>query len=300
VIRFGLVCLFLEQPIRFRRKTAASLARESRREQLSILSRLCLANAEALLAALGYCRDHGIGDFRINSQILPLASHPELGYRIDDLPDRRDIEEAFGRCGRFAADRDLRTTLHPDQFILLSSPSEEVTRRSLEELRYQAEVAERVGSDVINLHGGGAYGDKPSALERVRRRIEALPDAVRLRLCLENDDRVYTPADLLPLCTATGVPLVYDVHHHRCLPDGLSVQAATKAALDTWDREPLFHVSSPLQGWTGRSPGPHHDYVSSEDLPKDWLALDGPLTVEVEAKAKELAVLRLIEELRSR
>ena len=116
-----------------------------------------------------------------------------------------------------------------------------------------------------------------------------------MRLTLENDDKVYTPADLLPVCAATSVPLVYDVHHHRCLPDGLSVAEITERARKTWRAEPLFHVSSPLEGWNGPKPARHHDYVDAGDFPVEWLGW--PLTVDVEAKAKELAVIRLIADL---
>ena len=101
----------------------------------------------------------------------------------------------------------------------------------------------------------------------------------------------FTPADLLPICRAEGVPLVYDVHHHRCLPDHLTVAEATAAASATWDREPLFHLSSPLAGWAGPKPERHHDTIDSRDFPPEWRGL--ALTVEVEAKAKELAVEQL-------
>ncbi len=114
---------------------------------------------------------------------------------------------------------------------------------------------------------------------------------VRSRLTLENDDKLYTPADLLPVCRDTGVPLVYDVHHHRCLPDALTLEQATAAARATWDREPLFHISSPLAGWRGPRPERHHDFINPKDFPAVWHGW--PFTVEVEAKAKELAVARL-------
>ena len=114
---------------------------------------------------------------------------------------------------------------------------------------------------------------------------------IRSLLTLENDDRVYTPADLLPVCRDTGLPLVYDVHHHRCLPDGMTVEKATTLALETWRREPLFHLSSPLGGWGGGDARKHHDYIDPGDFPECWRNLN--ITVEVEAKAKELAVLRL-------
>jgi UV DNA damage endonuclease len=108
---------------------------------------------------------------------------------------------------------------------------------------------------------------------------------------LENDDRVYTPSDLLPICAATGIPFVYDVHHHRCLADGRTVEAITEHALATWNREPLFHLSSPKDGWQSANPRPHHDFIDPADLPSCWLPLT--ITVEVEAKAKELALQRL-------
>jgi UV DNA damage endonuclease len=267
---------------------------------LTILAGLCLYNARALLQALHYCRDHAIGDFRINSQILPLYTHPELGYRIMELPGSSEITAVFQSCRAFCRQHKLRTTLHPDQFILLSSPSEDVTRRSIAELDYQAEVAELVGADVINIHGGGAYGDKQEALARLRRRLERLRPQVRERLCLENDDKIYAPRDLLPLCRSEGVPFVYDAHHHRCLADGLETAEVTEIALCTWNREPLFHISSPRDGWDARAPRLHHDFIDLSDIPTVWLSLEQALTVEVEAKAKELAVIRLRKDLAGR
>ena len=295
MIRFGLCCIFRKEPIKFRRTTAKYLQRFFRNQQLESLAEICRHNAHALHKALRYCRDHGIKDFRINSQILPLKTHPDVGYSTDDLPFHDQIIQTFRDCGLFCRKHDLRTTFHPDQFILLSSPSSEVVQRSIADLIYQAEVARWVNADVINIHGGGGYGDKSTSLRRLRKRIEQLPQAVRSRLTFENDDRVYTPKDLLPVCRDMGIPLVYDVHHHRCLPDGSSVEETTELAVDTWNREPLFHLSSPKNGWESGNPGHHHDYIDADDFPACWKNLD--ITVEVEAKAKELAVLKLMQDL---
>jgi UV DNA damage endonuclease len=297
MIRLGLCCLFLNEPIRFRTATARAVMRMDRAAALDRISSLCLHNGRALLQALEYCVTHGIGDFRVNSQILPLRTHPEAGYSVSDLPEARKIIAVFRQCGRFAQDHALRLTFHPDQFILLSSPRPAVTESSMAELDYQAEVAEWVNADVINIHAGGAYGDKRAALTRLRRTLRRLPDRVRRRLTLENDERNYTPRDLLAFCRAEEVPLVYDVHHHRCLPDGYTVARATDLAAATWNREPLFHVSSPKEGWRGPRPSRHHDYINPRDFPREWLR--GAFTVEVEAKAKELAVKRLAKYMRS-
>ena len=291
MIRFGLCCMFRDQPIKFATTTATAIGRMQRTDALIKLSRLCRENADALLSALEYCDRAGIGCFRINSQILPIKTHPESGYTIDELPEGDEIVRRFRMCGEFARTHSLRTCFHPDQFVVLNSPRPDVVEKSRLELEYQAEVAEWVGADVVNIHGGGAYGDKSKAISDFARNLAGLSPRVRSRLTVENDDKTYSPADLLPICRAEGIPLVYDVHHHRCLPDQFSVEQATEQAIATWNREPLFHISSPLEGWEGPKPERHHDFIEVSDFPDCWR--NAKITVEVEAKAKEVAVNKL-------
>jgi UV DNA damage endonuclease len=291
MIRLGLCCIFKKEPITFRRTTAAYVSRFSREEQLNYLSGICLHNAKSLLEALVYCEKNNILDFRINSQILPLKTHHDVGYDISELPGHKDIVQAFLSCGKFCRERNMRTTFHPDQFILLSSPTQPVVESSVRELEYHAEASEWVHADVINLHAGGAYGDKNKTLKRLSKQIDKLPDSIRSRLTIENDDRIFTPADLLPLCKDLRIPMVYDVHHHRCLPDGIGVEKTTQKAIETWNREPVFHLSSPREGWLSNDPRPHHDYIDPSDFPDCWRDLVA--TVEIEAKAKEAAVFKL-------
>ena len=298
MIRLGLCCIFRDQPIKFSTTTATALARMKRADALAKLADLCLNNADALLAALRFCADHGIGCFRINSQILPLKTHPQQGYEVADLPNGDEIIRRFKKCRSFAKEHGLRTCFHPDQFVVLNSQRADVVESSLKELEYQAEVAEWIGADVINIHGGGAFGDKQKALDDFARNVDRLSAKARKRLTVENDDKIYAPADLLPACRSTGIPLVYDVHHHRCNEDDLSIEEATEQAIATWKHEPLFHISSPIDGWKGPHPERHHDFIDVKDFPKCWRDLD--VTVEVEAKAKELAVLKLAGELKNR
>lgn len=297
-LRLGLCCMFAEQPIKFRNTTVKANRSMNHAAALDKISELCLTNAKALQSSLQFCVDNGIGSFRINSQILPLKTHPECRYEMGDLPGGDEIVQQFKACGEFAKTHDVRTCFHPDQFVVLNSPRPDVVDRSIKELEYQSEVAEWVGADVVNIHGGGAYGDKADALARLARNLDRLSERARSRLTLENDDTTYTPSDLLPLCRAEGISLVYDVHHHRCNPDELSIEEATRKAIATWNREPLFHISSPLEGWSGKKPKPHHDFIDVRDFPQCWHGL--ALTVEVEAKAKELAVLKLKRQLSER
>jgi UV DNA damage endonuclease len=173
-LRLGLCCTFRDQPIKFVNTTAAAISRMTRSKALDKLSHLCLANAEALLNALRFCALNGIGSFRINSQVLPLKTHPQHGYSLDELPDADEIVSRFRGCGDFAQWHKLRMCFHPDQFVVLNSQRPDVVTASLLELEYQAEVAEWVGADVINIHGGGAFGDKRRALDDFVRNLDQL------------------------------------------------------------------------------------------------------------------------------
>ena len=296
-LRLGLCCQFVDEPIRFRTTTAAaclkltrrSPARQTLRDSAKPTPTRCSRRSNAASRL-------GIGAFRVNSQILPVKTHPAVGYRRGRScrAARRSLQR-FQRCGARAAELGVRTSFHPDQFVVLSSPREEVVDRSLEEIEYQAEVAEWINADVVNIHGGGAYDSREAALERFARNLDRLSPRARTRLTVENDDKIYTPSELLPLCRREGVPLVYDVHHHRCCRDELSVEEATSAAIATWNREPLFHLSSPKEGWNGPGPQRHHDFIDAADVPACWLGRS--LTIEVEAKAKERAVLQLQRDL---
>jgi UV DNA damage endonuclease len=290
VLRLGLCCGFVEEPIRFRTTTvryASSLAPPRRR---AFLRELAVHNAAALDASVAWCAAHGAGAFRVPSGLLPVATHPAVGYRVSAAGRRATA--ALVAAGQRARAAGVRLSFHPDQFVVPGSPNAAVAESSRRELEHQAELAELLGAEQVTIHGGGAQEGKPAALARLARALGRLSPRARRVLVLENDDRVYTVADLLPLCRAEGVPLVYDVHHHRCNADGLSVAEATDLAAATWGaREPWAHISSPLAGWGGGDPRPHADFIRAGDLPTAWLGRR--LTVDVEAKAKEKAVARL-------
>lgn len=295
-LRFGLCCQFLDAPIRFRTAThryAGGLAPDARTEYLRAIAR---DNAASLLHAVESCAALDIGAFRINSRILPLGTHPASGYSLESLDDDGSIRSAFGAAGARARALDIRLSFHPDQFVVLNSVREEVVASSVRELDFQAQLAALIGADTLVLHGGSMTGGRDAAIERLVRGIDRLGGEARARLALENDDRQFTPADLLPLARRSGVPLVYDVHHHRCHPDGMDAREATEATEETWaGREPWAHISSPRDGWSAPNPRPHADYIDPADVPDAWLGRR--LTVDVEAKAKERAVVALMEAL---
>ncbi|GMH33097.1 hypothetical protein BSKO_00931 [Bryopsis sp. KO-2023] len=298
-VRLGLCCGFVDADIKFRTSTLTYCKKLPREKRLTYLSSLVLHNSQSLLKALEECHEHSIGCFRVNSSFCPLITHADVGYRMDDLPDFEEISRNLATCRVLKDDQNLRLAMHPDQFVVLNSPKEEIVANSVAELEYHAMIGEAIGVDVINIHGGGVYGDKKSALDRFAKNFDRLSPGMQSKLTLENDDRSFTPTDLLPLCKKIGVPMVYDVHHHRCNHDGVPIPTMTEQAIESWNREPLFHISSPATGWEGGNPRPHHNLINPCDYPDCWENLKG-VTVEVEAKLKDRAVKKLMKQLSDR
>ena len=292
-LRLGLCCGFVaNEALRFRTTTVRYASTLAPAARVTFLYDLAEHNVDTLGATVRWCAERGIFAFRVTSGLLPLYTHPVARYRLTEHRRGARLRERLAGVGKLASELGVRLSFHPDQFVVLGSVNESTIAASIAELEYQAECAELLGADQLTLHGGGAVGGKQEALGRLRDALPRLSSRARSRLVLENDDRVYTVADLLPLCHEQGIPLLYDVHHHRCNPDGLSIADATRAACETWrGREPFFHVSSPAAGWSQGDPRPHADFIKPSDLPREWLDLKA--TVDVEAKKKELAVLRL-------
>jgi UV DNA damage endonuclease len=283
----------LDAPIKFRAATHAYVWRLSEETRQAYLNGIALENANALIEVLRYCDALDIRAFRVSSGIFPLATHPLSGYRLESLPDGDEVRRRLETAGDVAARADIRLSFHPDQFVVLNSVRPEVVESSIRELEWQAEIAEIIGADVLCLHGGSTQGGIEESGARLVAAVDRLSTRARLRLAIENDDRCFAAIDLLPICLAAGVPLVLDAHHHSVITGGLSIEEATDWALATWgDREPYFHVSSPRDGWGSGDPRPHADFLDPADVPAYWRSIP-KLTVDVEAKAKERAVLAI-------
>jgi len=291
-IRWGLCCQFADNGVRFRQATHRYVTTLAPAIRAAYLQSIARANAIALTHAVSRCSELGIGAFRMSSQILPLATHPVSGYTLESLDADGVIRRSFASAGELARLLDVRLSFHPDQFVVLNSIREEVVAASILELDAQARLGELVGAETITLHVGGMTDGKAAALERLERNIDRLSPAARSRLALENDDRLFTVKDLYELCLRSRVPLVYDVHHHRCNPDGLDVETATNLSTETWrGREPWMHLATARDGATAANPRPHADYIDPADFPGEWV--NRTITVDVEAKAKDAAIVAL-------
>lgn len=269
---------------------------EDQINRLIRISQRNLENTRRILRANAY---DGIMVYRFTSKLIPLCTHPHLAA-WDYLTDLGDDLRATGAVAR---DNGMRVSLHPDHFTLLNSPSPAVQAASLRDLEYHANVLDAMKIDetgVCVIHVGGKYDGKEAALERFKAQFRALPERIRARLVVENDDRCFTAAEVLSLCQELDIPMVLDLHHHQIFNHGETLADLLPSVWRTWKTGlPKLHVSSPKSPTAPRS---HADYVDAAAvgsflrLAKDYL-VDCDLMIE--AKGKDLALFKLGADLAS-
>lgn len=312
--------LVTDQPLRF--GFAAKVlgeadlkSNDARRWQSGPHLRQSLAYLRAIFA---YLARHGITMYRMSSDLAPYVTHPDLPQFHHQITECADELRDLGAQARAIG---LRLSFHPSQFIVLNSPDPAVVAKGIWDLTSQAELLDAMAlgpEAVVVIHVGGVYGDKPSGRARWIETYHRLPEPVRRRLVLENDDIRFSAADVLAIHDATGVPLIFDNLHFWCNnPEGLDIAPTFARFVRTWpdDVRPKMHFSSPRTEfrsvtrknrttgkaevtvqppiWTG-----HADFLNPFEF-ITFMHAAAHLTCDVmlEAKAKDLALIRLRRDL---
>jgi UV DNA damage endonuclease len=184
--------------------------------------------------------------------------------------------------------------MHPDQFVLINSPNTDIVTRSVDELKYHADFLDALGIDYsakIQIHVGGAYGDKKTAISRfILNYNNLLPDNVKKRLVVENDDRLFSLKDCLYISSKVKVPILLDVFHHECLNNKEAVEESLFAASKTWLKKDGVLIVDYSSQEMGERKGKHAETLDSKDF-KEFLSLVWKSKVEcdvmLEIKDKE-------------
>ena len=256
------------------------------------------ANLACLRRLLEWNVAQGLLFFRMGSGIVPFGSH-----EINTFPWQTHFAAEFRAIGDYIKAHDLRVSFHPDQFVVLNSPNPAIVRRSVEELEYQGSMLDLMGLDgtaKLQIHVGGLYGEGEVALARFARVHAALPAAVRARVVVENDDRLFPLRDCLHLHALTGVPILFDNFHHECLSHGEPMAEALRLAAATWhplrDGVPMMDYSSHA---LGERKGKHTDDLVDDSFRRFLGELHGlDLDLMLEIKNKEASALRAVAILR--
>lgn len=271
---------------------------ESRIHRLKKLTRENLTNT---LRIMRHAEASDIKMYRITSKLVPLATHEQ----VIDWNYIWEMEKEFQLIKDFIQKHDMRISAHPDHFTLLTSNRKEVIEASIRDLVYHDAVLTGMGLEPergkLVLHVGGTYKNKSKAIDTFISNFTALPKNLKKRIILENDDKSYTASETLSLCQMLQIPMVFDVHHHLCNPDGLSLEDLLCPIFDTWKGQkliPKVHFSSPKSPSQLRN---HADYIDSSSFYEFLMEakkLDRDFDVMLEAKSKDKALFQLVEDLR--
>jgi UV DNA damage endonuclease len=263
---------------------------------LSHVSNLALQNIRDLIEIIKWNDKNGFKVYRMSSNMFPWMSE----YEFKDLPDYKKICTLLKGVGNLASKYGQRLSFHPGPFNVLGSPNPTLVQKTIKELNQHAEIMDLMGLPTsytypINIHCNGVYGDKEAAMKRWCDNWSKLSESAKKRLVVENDDKasMYSVQDLfVGIFSEIKVPITFDFHHHRFNDSGLSEEEAFILAKHTWDFHgvrPLFHYSSCRR--TFEDPGckvqAHADFIYEKINDYGW-----NVDIEVEAKAKEVAVLK--------
>ena len=256
-------------------------------------SEITLANAKDLHNIMTWNVLNGYNFYRMTSGLAPWKTE----YEWNDLKDIKEIKQWLHSAGTMANTHGVRVTSHPGPFNVLVSPNENVVENTFQDLTMHGDIFDFMGLsrthyNKINIHCNGVYGDKESAMDRFCKNFERLPESVKTRLTVENDDKasMYSVKELYDgIYKRINIPIVFDYHHHRFCDGGLSEQEALELAMSTWgDITPVVHYSeSKAEHQLDETirPQAHSDLINQ--LPDTY---GNDVDIMVEAKHKELAI----------
>jgi UV DNA damage endonuclease len=263
------------------------------------LRHLIAENLAALEQVTNFLERHRILLYRISSNLIPFATHS-----VNEVSWPEEYRETFTRIGARLRALDVRVSTHPGQYTVLNSPHQPVVDAAVAELVYHATLLDALGADTtckIVVHLGGLYGgSERQAMARFVTTANALPDIVRRRLVIENDDRLFDAEEVLEVGQLTGLPVVFDWLHHQANPCRRAIPDVLSEIFQTWTRvdgRPKVHLSSQARGGPI---GAHAKRVDVRDVAA-FLKIAPPLPFDcmLEAKEKDRALLVLRDQLRA-
>ena len=263
---------------------------------LNYVSELILLNLKDTLKVLDYNLENDIYIYRLSSDSFPWMSE----YEFSDLPNYDKVKSLLEEIGKKVKENNIRVSYHPGPFNVLASENQSVVDKTIKELNKHAELMDLMNLDrntfyPINIHINTTKPTREEAAQRFVERFELLSDSCKSRLTVENDDspNQYSVKMLYDwVYQKIGIPIVFDQHHYNYGPQDQSMEDALKLALSTWKTRPLTHMSSPktLEDNSGKQTA-HADYIYEEIK-----TYGQDFDIEIEAKAKDLAVLRYRKE----
>ena len=268
-------------------------------EKLIKLDTLIKDNLNGLKQIMWYNFKNNIHFYRLSSNIIPLATHPNVNF--DYIKTYRNEWENIGYLIKLY---NIRVDTHPNHFCVLNSPKKEIVNSSIEILTYHYNMfkAMKINGKAI-IHIGGLYNDKEKAIKRFINNFKKLEKNLQNMIILENDDKTFNIKDTLYICETLKIPMVLDYHHYKCNNEKENIIDYLPRIIDTWKNQklnPKMHFSSPKSNKEYKS---HNDYINVDEFIK-FIEILKPynqdIDIMLECKAKDEALFRLIRQLKTK
>lgn len=268
-------------------------------KKLEKLKSVAASNLRDLETIIRYNIENNIHFYRITSALIPLVTHPEVGY----WGHREFLKKDFEYVGKLINDSKMRVDTHPDEFNVINSINPKVVENTKINLLRQAEWFEDFKYDLgkMVIHVGGATNGKEAGLERFITNFDNFPTEVKSKIIIENDDKTYTAQETLNLCNELSLPMVLDIHHHNCNNNGENIYELIPQIFLTWKNEklpPKLHFSSPREGEKDRK---HSDFINAKDFViflENIKHFNTDIDIMLECKEKDLALFRLADDIK--
>ena len=268
-------------------------------KKLEKLQTVAASNLHDLEKIIKYNIENNIHFYRITSALIPLVTHPEVGY----WGHREFLKQDFEYVGKLINESNMRVDTHPDEFNVINSINPKVVENTKINLLRQAEWFDDFKYDLgkMVIHVGGATNGKEAGLERFITNFNTFPKEVKSKIIIENDDKTYTARETLNLCNELNLPMVLDVHHHNCNNANDNIYDLIPKIFDTWKNEklpPKLHFSSPKNGEKDRK---HSDFINPHDFInflENIKLFNTDIDIMLECKEKDLALFKLASDIK--
>lgn len=250
-------------------------------------------NLNTLGNILRYNVEDGLNMFRLSSDLIPFGSSP-----VNENRWWEDFKPEFEELGSLMRESGMRISMHPGQYTVLNSPDLDVVSRAVDDLTYHSLVLDSLGLDrkaKIIIHVGGVYGDKEAAIKRFKDNYIGLPERIKDRLIIENDERLYNIEEVLEIGTSLGIPVVFDnLHHQVKVGDGKDSMWIREASR-TWKEEDGIQKIHYSQQDPNKNLGAHSETIDVEEF-REYIDrnVHQDLDIMLEVKDKNLSAKKAI------
>jgi len=310
----------IQRPLNTRSTTVAWLNRQTKEVAEQRLWDIMVHNIESYKNLITYVGglQNELRMVRLGSDVLPVYTEPTWCY-FWRLPDVREYcERSLAPVGELARNLNVRLSMHPGQFTVLASDSEDIVNRSIEEFEYHVDVARWMGYGrqfqdfKINVHISGRKG--PAGIIDAYSRLS---QEARNTITIENDENSWGIEASLEL--REHLALVLDIHHHwvktgeyilptddrflrivdswRGVRPVIHYSVSREDYLDNHSLDDLPNMEHLLEhGYKKQKLRAHSDYMWNTAV-NDWaLGFWQHADIMVESKAKNLASIKLYEQ----